>query len=286
MKNGFEGAALERLDFEKMHQKAAESIDDSRIEEEDFRELYGDQVTTDLERVGRLEKQFAAHGSEESAEMKKVADIFEALVLDCGELNNWFGDNAFTIKTSRFDDYVNGMDMVLEFRGEEEGSASFLGVAADVTFTSDTTKKFDRIRDHIDKGELGKVKYFRSEHMNIDGQLSKLPEVVIGASKKTVMELANLWLEKNQEELAKHYAQIMVLRQMREQLETFSLYARSVGQQESADIYSSRIGIIDGILAEKAQIEREVGWNADSDSVHSEIMSFLKRWKASLKPHV
>ncbi len=285
MRNSFEGGALQRLDAEKMHQKAEKLIEESRINEEDLRGLYGEQVSSDITRVARLEKQFSSRENGETAEMKKVADIFEALILDCGELSNWLGENAFTIKTSRFDDYVNGIDMVIEFRDEEALSASYLGVAADVTFTSDPAKKFERIREHIDKGELGKVKYFTSEHMNIAGQLSKLPEVVIGASKKTVMELAELWLERKQEELAKHYAQVMVLRQIKDQLETFSLYAGSVGQDEAANIYGSRLTTIENILAEKAAIERESGWEISSDSVHSAITGFLKDWRASMKPN-
>ncbi len=282
MRNSFESVSLERVDLGKMHEKAKNLIEESRINEEDLRGLYGEQVSSDLAEVSRLEREFKIRDSDEIAELKKVADIFEATVLDCGELNNWFGENAFTIKTSRFDDYKNGIDMIVEFRNEKPGSASYLGMAADVTFSSDTGKKFERIRRHIYNGELGRVKYFKSEHMNIEGRLSKLPEVVIGASKKTVMELAEIWVGGDNKKLATHYAQIMILRQMKDQLETFGLYAKSIGRQGLVDIYTSRLAIVDGILAQKPKVDKNMEASLDNDSVHRDILSFLNNWRASI----
>lgn len=282
MKPSFESRSLEKLDQEKIYQKARNLIDELRVHEEDLRDLYGDVVTQDIQKVKRIEDGFARNDSQENVEAKRLADLFEALVLDLGELSDWFGENAFTIKTSLYDDYVNGVDMVIEFRGGEEESATYLGVAADVTFSSNATEKFEKIRGHIDNGELGKVKYFSSEHMETQGELTKLPEVVIGVSKKTVMELSELWITRNQKEMAKHYAQLMILKQMREQLETFSLYSESIGKTDLSALFKERLAIIDGILATKKEIERESGWNITLDTVHTDIMKFLNSWKQSI----
>lgn len=277
----FEGPSLERLHAEKIHEKAESVIDIHRIKEEDFLDPYGEQtVTSDLEEVRRLEEEvFPEDATAESEAQKKVADIFEAIVLEHGELSDWFGENATTIKTSKFDDYKNGVDMVIEFRGKEPRSASFLGLAADVTFTADTTKKFDKLLTQIEDGVLPKVKYFHSEYMDIHGQLGRLPEVIIGASKKTVMELAEAWISKENRVLARHKIQVMILRQMQMQLETFAQCATTAGRDDIATLYKERLDVIKEILRTKQEIEMEVGHTLEDDHVHADIMSYMRRLK-------
>lgn len=282
MRMSFENASIERADIDRMHGRALEVIEDSRIKEEDFTNYYGElDVEKDIKEVDRLEKEFSKTSSQESSEMKKVADIFEALVLQHGELSNWFGESATTVKTSKFDDYVNGVDLLVEFGGEED-ETSHLGLAADVTFTSDTTKKFDRLRSQIDAGELAEVRYFHSDSLDTYEVLSKLPEVIIGAEKRTVMELAELWAERQNKELAEHRIQIMILEQMKEQLETFAMYAESLGKTDVSDIYRQRLSVVEGVLKEKETLAKQVKYELMNDSVHASIMSFLSRWKQGM----
>lgn len=280
----FEGRALESADIDIAFERATKVLVRETPHEEDFIEPYGEEsVGRDLAHVEKLRSRFGHGESGFSSEQKKVADIFEALVLENGELSEWFGSNAFTIKTAEFDDFENGVDLVIEFRGDEPGSASFLGLAADITFTSDTSGKFNRIKEHIDKGDLSRVKYFHSGHMNIHGQLSKLPEVIIGADRKTVLELADLWMEKKNKALGEHKIQIMILEQMRIQLETFALYADSIGKKELAAIFRDRHTIIDGILKGKKEIYEKVKFNLGDDQVHSAIMTMMQGWNKELK---
>lgn len=277
----YEALGLDKEDISILHDRALETVDRARVSEADFIEPYGEEtVRRDLEKVRSLEESFSSR--ESGQEMKKIADIFEALIIEHGELSNWFGENAVTIKTSKFDDYENGVDAVIEFRGDEPRSASYLGLAADVTFTNDTTKKFDRLKAQIRSGELARVKYFHSEHMNIHGQLSKLPEVVIGASKATVLELAELWMAKQNRALAEHRIQMMILHQIEEQLLTFAMYAESLGRSEAVAIYNDRYDVVQNIIKEKADIESKVGNDVLHDPVHAEIMNFLARWRQSI----
>ena len=131
-----------------------------------------------------------------------------------------------------------------------------------------------KIRD----GHLIEVKY--------PGDLAEgsleVPEVIIGAERKTVMELAELWIERRNKELANHRIQIMILRQIEAQLETLGLYARSIGKEDIAKTYEDRLGTIRGLLAEKADIEKQVRFELGGDGVHESIMSFLARWKSQL----
>lgn len=282
----FELMGLEKSDINRLHERAMSVLESSQIKEESFIEPYGEEtVKRDLETVRQKEAKFETNKDAHLAELKEIADIFEAIVLENGELNNWFGENAVTIKTSKYDDYENGVDAVIEFRVEEPRSASFLGLAADVTFSSDTTKKFNRLEAQIAKGILPRVKYFHSEYAHIHGQLSMVPEVIIGASKKTVMEVAELWANRENKELAKHRLQIMILHQMEEQLKTFSKYAASLGKDKMdiADAYTSRLGIIQKILDEKIDIEKKAGWTMIDDPVHSGIMNHLAKLNQTIQ---
>jgi len=282
MRNSFENMSLQSVDIDRMHISAEKILEQDRVRENNFIEPYGQAaVEADLAEVERLESLFKSKDTKDGVEQKKVADIFEASVLWNGEQSNWLGENAVTIKTSRYDDYVNGVDAVIEFQGTEPRMASYLGIAADVTFSTDTTKKFDRLKSQIDKGELAKVKYFHSEHMNIHGQLSKLPAVILGMDKSMVLELAELQAEKKFKELGSHRAQIMILEQIKAQFTTYSKYADSIGKQDLGDIYRDRLKIVEGLLTEKADLATQVKYEINDD-VHFSIMSFMKRWEKEL----
>ncbi len=280
----FEPEGLEKEDIGIIHSKAERVMDKARIKESDFVNPYGQEtIDRDLETVRRYERNFEQEMSEYSREQKEVADIFEALILEHGELSDWFGPNAITHKTSKYDDYENGVDAVIEFKSGMSGSASFLGLAADVSFSADTSKKFDRLKTGILKGRLPQVKYFHSSDGYFHGRLNKIPEVVIGASKQTVLELAELWQFKKNKELAIHRIQIMILNQMEEQMETFARFAELNGQDEIARLYRDRLIIVRDILEGKKDIARETSKIISKDFVHEGIMDFLKHWREEME---
>lgn len=285
--NSFEREALENADLDRIHKKALEALERSKFHEENFIDPVGPYsagaVERDLQLVARREESFKARETEESKINKQLADIFEAIVLEHGELSEWFGENAVTFKTSSYDDYENGVDTIIEFQDQDSRSASYLGLAADVTFTGDPTKKFDNLKKQIENGRLARVKYFHSEHMNIHGQLSKLPEVIIGAHRKTVLELAEHWISGENSLLARHKIQIMILRQMSDQLKTFAMYAESIKQFEAAQIYKERLALVDEILEQKQALNIKVGYEVNDDPVHFDIVMFLQRWRDSME---
>lgn len=278
---------LERADISVIHGRAEKVMDKSRIKEKDFVNPYGQEtIDRDLETVRRHERDFDHNTNEYTKEQKAVADIFEALVLENGELNDWFGPNAITHKTSKYDDYENGVDAIIEFQSEMAGAASFLGLAADVSFSADTSRKFDRLKEGILKGRLPQVKYFNSSDGYFHGKLSMIPEVVIGASKQTVLELAELWQFKRNKELATHRIQIMILNQMEEQMEVFARFAELNGQDEIARLYRDRLQIVRDILEGKRDIAKEAVKIKSKDLVHEGIMDFLKHWKLEMEREV
>ena len=89
-----------------------------------------------------------------------------------------------------------------------------MALAIDETFSHDVDEKFKRIKEEIKRGELTQIKYFISERLNIRGELSKIPRVVIGIDAKQQKEIGELWLEKNNKDLAKHSTQFIILEEI------------------------------------------------------------------------
>ncbi len=81
-------------------------------------------------------------------------------------------------------------------------------------------KKFNCIKKEIEEGKLARIKYFVSEHMNIRGELKKVPRLVIGADRETVKELGELWINRDNKALEKHPIQFTLLKEILLQCET------------------------------------------------------------------
>src|SRR5690606_659085 len=123
-----------------------------------FSDLYSEEIIKrDKKATEEALRNFNEKNSEEDKQAKILADIFEAIIFDQGEMSEWFGKNVTTVKTSKYDDIVNGIDAILEF--EEKQRRSHLALGIDATYQTFADQKIDRIRNRIERGEMGKVKY-------------------------------------------------------------------------------------------------------------------------------
>lgn len=250
------------------YKKAKSLIDKDAIKPQNFIHPYGDiSVQNDIALVNKLSAKF-----ETDEPHKKYADVFEGIMYEHIEQSNWFGDTASTIKTSLYDDYVNQVDLIVEF-SEESQALSHLGLAVDVTFgTIDMQEKFEKIRQEILSGKLTEVKYFESEHSRHKGLYQRLPRVVIGVERDRVVELAALWLNpKRKKEFANHPIQKVILQEIVLQLEKFLEFARTSGE-EAADlvpIFERELSIVRGILDEKKGINPK-------DYADDRVFGFIK----------
>ncbi|MBI5732466.1 hypothetical protein HY967_00705 [Candidatus Jorgensenbacteria bacterium] len=274
MKNP-EDEILENITVDQAYQAAKRTLEKEAIQPGQFIDLYNkDSIESDETHVKKMEIVFAKTGGPEQEKVQKLATIFEATIHEHAEQSEWFGPDAFTIKTSRYDDIQNGVDSIAEFR-ENEMSASYLGLAIDVTMSAEMGKKFERIRQEIERGELAKIKYFHSEHMNIRGELTKVPRVVIGATAQTIKQLAELSLEKNMKALANHPIQFQILEEMMAQLEAFKKYAEGVNKSELASIYEKTHALVKKIYKEKKETVRDNGERDNAlDSIHVNLYPF------------
>ena len=199
--------------------------------------------------------------------------------MEQGELSQWFSEHGFTIGASEYDDWVNGIDLLVEFRKPNSPEAPLLALGIDVTFSIDVTDKFDRLRKQMEDGSLAKMKYFASEHSEEKGPRDNLPEVIVGISAKTVSELQELWLDRDQMALEQHRVQIMILMEIKEQLLTFIEYSRSLNDERLAGIFENRLAIIEQILGKKNDIYLKVANELERDPVYRAITEYMREWR-------
>lgn len=263
---------------EEAHARATETLAEYEIKPETFAGLYGEDILKrDADEVARLEKTF------EKTPAKIYGDILEAVACEHGELSDWFGSKSQVIKTARFDDYINKIDMIVETEAENQ-QFSHLALGIDVTFGSrDLHKKFDAIRANIDKGKLGQVKYFHSDRQNVTGRLRKIPQVVVGVEIERVKELGLLWMNRRNNELREHPVQMAILEEAVLQLKTFADYAKSIGKNDLAAIFERELQKINELLEEK----REAGIKSiEQDKVFEEIKRNLASFAALIPAHI
>lgn len=124
----------------------------------------------------------------------KLAKCLEAVFYEAVNNADWFGKNTKMVMPTEYDDLHNGVDGVIEFHKENKPQ-SYLGLALDVTYSQDPTKKFQIIKEQIDDCRLGKVKYFRSTDGSFEGSLNHLPRVVVLMNQADTARLVRDWQE-------------------------------------------------------------------------------------------
>jgi hypothetical protein len=249
-----------------------EAIDENSflLNEETGEGVYSkEMIDKNLAEVARLDNIFASeknntHPNQEGSnnnEVKEYGDILEAIILN--QVESWFssGDGKPSpkgIKTAKFDDYKNGVDLLVELEGGEKP----LALAVDVTFGfKGLEKKINRILLDIERGDLGSVRYYKSSDSRFEGKISKLPKVVIGLEMDTVQALAKLWIENEDSlELKKHFTQTLILSEIVLQLRAYREYALDHVRSDLAEIYEIEMEKISSILEFKPDSDMD---NAD-----------------------
>jgi hypothetical protein len=258
--------------------EAKEKSDRERIEPSDFKDLYSEEVIQeDMRLAAELGKKFEDFNDPEA---HKLALILEEVFSEQIELNEWLGEGVTTRKSSSYDDYVNGVDEIVEI--EEENSVNHLAVAVDVTFGTSLNKKFERIKKEIESGDLATVKYFENSERTFKGRLSKVPRVIIGTSKDNLVKLAKLWVEHNNKELSKHPVQLEILDEMSTQLEAYKNYAEKLGKEDIVKIMDRQITIIQKIRLSDSK--KELRKTADlSYKTEDRVFEAIKKGVESFK---
>jgi hypothetical protein len=225
------------------------------IQAPDFFDLYQKEaVMRDMWDVKRKKDAIKKSDSPEMAENARLAEVFEAITLEHAELSNWLGEDVTMLKTSLYDDYFNGVDLLAEWQ-KEGAEPHALALAVDVTFGVRTVeRKLNQIRRDIDEGKLGRIKYFRNASGTYRGERSDAAKVVIGVSKGAVHALARLWADNDKKALGTHPIQRVLVEEIDTQLRAMQRYAQSRGRGTVADAYGRSLSIIGKVRDQKKNI--------------------------------
>jgi hypothetical protein len=245
MEGGFrarESSVHERHVLELAHQKA-EAIFRHEIDMKSFSSPLGNydaaMVTRDMEVVADLKHKFALQEEENLAiaDVKRISDVFEAMLADQIKNNNWFGGNAELIASSEYDDYVNHIDGVLHFK--VPGSSDYIALGADVTFSrASIEEKIRHIKKRIVDGRLARVKYFELPDKSFKGELNEVPYIILGADAHSVLQMAEQWTdEAGGKYLGKHWMQAQLIDMAIMQCDEFSKFAGARGNTSASEKY-------------------------------------------------
>lgn len=230
--------------YQKAHAKALSIVGGSRIHLDDFN--YAD-TEKDKALVMEKYKQINSKTLYKEGEVEALvqAEILEAMLYDLIKNHNWFGPNASAILPSAYDDLFLGNDLILEHRSGDY--TSYSGVGIDITIGETSfVKKIQDTKDRIRRGQLGKVKYFKSRDANYVGELNNIPHFVIGIDREHMFSLTRSWVEGREEAIRKSDARKTMILMMIAECDEFSKNA----PQNVVSAYSREKKILEKLLAE------------------------------------
>ncbi len=276
------------------HGRMSATVFKTGVDMDSFGASPGNTVEADKRTVEECKKRFASDEQRlspreraEHREAKFAADVFEGVVYDEVNESGWLGEGVVAVRTTPYDDIVNGVDIVIEMT-DPSGGRRHLALAVDVSFGEwAVPNKFRRILEEIDRGEAAKIKYYESA--GTKETLRNVPRTVVGVERGVVEELADLWLEKEthrvkKEKLRTHPIQHMILKQVVEQLEVYEAYALrgehpTQGQRNVAAFCQKARLVLQKMLEEKSSLPLGM---FRGDRVCEQIDRSLKMTKARI----
>ena len=190
----------ENFSLEKSVAKAKGVIAAHNLPLESFIDLYGPAtIAADVNTIQRMEKIFADKNTEENkdARFNQLATCFEGFFIDQVD-RGMLGEQTKSLKTSRYDDIINGVDSVTEITRPSQ-TTQHLGLALDATYSSQALEgKFYKIIGKLANNEMTSVKYFQSENTGFRGEY-KMPLFVAGISPENLASLLSVWTSGNEQ---------------------------------------------------------------------------------------
>jgi hypothetical protein len=254
--------------------KVKERLDEISFDPKKFEDLYTSAgVEGDLHYVSKMKEIFDQSAGHEVTEglterdVKELSERVEYEVIRGINVGQWF-DGVGAYKTAEFDDIANGVDVVLEI--QDGNNFGQLGLGIDITFSHNVEKKFQRIKDEIDRydgdaNRLGRVKYFDSPNTGTRGELNNLTRAVIAIDLPMLKDMAG---KKDAASLHSHISRHVTLLEMQQQLQVFLQYAQATNPSASKPIQRASDfinGLVDRLNSEVRLEQSEYTKNRRAD---------------------
>ena len=266
-----------------------------RINPIEFKDIYSpEEIKEDLKRLERAgrkinksREKMSTRERERFETNEKRGRAFEILLIDQIYNGEWLGPEAMSVWTSRFDDVLNGIDMVVEFN--QEDTIKRMALAVDASTTSDINHMERKIKKNIRRVTENlsplEVKYFQSQIIKngeyFRGKLENLIPIVIGADRQNADRIFDIfaelvclekrsdsdsrerrgWLKKK---LSLHPIQDVFFQQIEIQLKMYISILK--GKDRSTDDLEALLTII----REEAQKKRNAGF-ATSEEINGDM---------------
>ncbi len=222
------------------YNKANEILKVCRINPRDpfFNNVYSlEDKEKDEKEVIHKENKWKKNNDEMAEKNKQMATILEAILYQQIDQNMIFGDIE-TISTCKFDDYVNGVDSIMQISNQKTGKYDYSAIAYDVAMSSDEDsmnlkKKVNIIEKNIQDGRLSYVKYFKSDKDPERTSLDNIPKLIIGIDFKTLQNIFPLWCGDFHEQIRnEHPLRFIILDQIILQIKYFIDYAQKYAPED------------------------------------------------------
>ncbi|MDE2031095.1 MAG: hypothetical protein KGI58_02440 [Patescibacteria group bacterium] len=207
----------------------------------------------------------------QSLDYKVISKYLEALFYNMlGGKKGWI-PNALVWKTSKFDDYINGIDFVVETENRE------FTLGTDVTFSHSKglTQKLNKVRSKINLGKLSDLTFYESDN----AKEKPMPHVIIAVERNKIIQALKLWADGQENLLYDHPLKAKTLLEIEAQLEAFALYAKAQKRRYIAASYNDMLAQIQRLIIDHEDTIKKYQNVIDNDEAYKTIIKFCNNLK-------
>lgn len=238
------GNFLSKEKKQKIAETVREHMDKNRPQPEDFKNIPGmstEMIDMDIRKVVRLEEEWKKESDESRLELKQISDIAEFIIYK--NLETWIDHKAVVLLSSKPDDYLRGIDLILESESEEGKGFDHLGVGIDIALTSVHGEgigfelKKQKMRERLLAGELTEARYVSGG--SYEGIIPDLPYVLLSVDKSHIDTLIPFAEKQIATEFEKNYIlKYIIAYQIILQLHAYHDVSKKRGLEKSAHEYA------------------------------------------------
>lgn len=242
----------------KIHETIQTRFDQERPNPIDFYDILSrEMIDHDMRRVEKQEQKWLEQGSESDRENKKRSDIAEYIIYK--NLGTWIDYQATILPTSKPDDYLRGVDLIIESEDlDTTGNVDHVGLGIDIALTTQygeskgLENKKEKMKQRLLSGELTEARYVSGG--SFTGSIPDLSYIILSVSSSHVYELMPSVLNKNSNQIeSNHLLKYITAFQFLFQLETYFKISAKKGYGNTAHSYGKAQNFIFSIMGSTYQ---------------------------------